>query len=100
MVLLRLDILIALMEQVKLKKENYVALMKGVKIFVEDKGTEKKGYKVLTKVIERYEVSSIHELIEIKDEVTPIMKGQPTKQRLNLIKAFVTSISQFPSETN
>lgn len=35
----QLDIIIAIMEKVKLKKENYVALMRGVKIFVEDKAT-------------------------------------------------------------
>jgi len=67
------------MEQIKLKKENYVALMRGVKIFVEQKTTEKKGYKMLAKVIEKFQAESIQELIEIKDEVTPIMKGQPTK---------------------
>jgi hypothetical protein len=37
--MLHLDILIAIMDKVKLKKENYVALMRGVKIFVEDKTT-------------------------------------------------------------
>jgi len=79
LVLLKLDVLISLMEQIKLKKENYVALMRGVKIFVEQKTTEKKGYKMLAKVIEKFQAESIQELIEIKDEVTPIMKGQPTK---------------------
>ena len=79
LVLLKLDVLISLMEQIKLKKENYVALMRGVKIFVEQKATEKKGYKMLAKVIEKFQAESIQELIEIKDEVTPIMKGQPTK---------------------
>jgi|694.fasta_scaffold139446_1 hypothetical protein len=37
--MLQLDIIIALMEKVKLKKDNYVALMRGVKIFVDDKAT-------------------------------------------------------------
>ena len=51
--LLHLDVLIAMMEKVKLHKENQVALMLGVKVFVEDKATQKKGYKILSRVVER-----------------------------------------------
>jgi len=36
-ILLKLDVLIAMMEKVKLKKENYIALMRGVKFLVNDK---------------------------------------------------------------
>ena len=57
--MLQLDILIALMEKVKLKKENYVALMRGVKIFVEDRTTQKKGYRILTKIVERFDLESL-----------------------------------------
>jgi hypothetical protein len=56
--MLQLDLLIALMEKVKLKKENYVALMQGVKIFVDDRSTQKKGYRILTKIIERFDLES------------------------------------------
>lgn len=73
--MLQLDIIIALMEKVKLKKENYVALMRGVKIFVDDKATQKKGYKILTKVVERFDLESFEQLVEIKTEITPLMKG-------------------------
>ena len=38
-VLLKLDVLIAMMDKVKLKKENYIALMRGVKLLVNDKQT-------------------------------------------------------------
>lgn len=55
---LELDILIALMEKVKLKKENYVEVMRGVKVFVDDRNTQKKGYKMLTKVVERFELEN------------------------------------------
>jgi DNA integrity scanning protein DisA with diadenylate cyclase activity len=57
-VMLQLDILIALMEKVKLKKENYVALMRGVKTFVDDRNTQKKGYRILTKIVERFDLES------------------------------------------
>lgn len=68
-----------MMEKVKLNKANYVALMRGVKVFVNDKQTQKKGYKILAKVIEKFEFESIEELNEIKQEITPMMKGQATK---------------------
>jgi len=67
------------MEKVKLKKENYVALMQGVKIFVDDRLTQKKGYRILTKIIERFDLESFDQLIEIKQGITPMMKGQATK---------------------
>ena len=73
--MLQLDLLIALMEKVKLKKENYVALMQGVKIFVDDRLTQKKGYRILTKIIERFDLESFDQLIEIKQGITPMMKG-------------------------
>ncbi len=74
-VLLKLDVLIAMMEKVSLKKENYVALMRGVKYLVNDKQTQKKGYKILSRVIERYEIECVEELSQIKTEITPLMKG-------------------------
>jgi len=63
------------MEKVKLKKENYVTLMRGVKIFLDDKATQKKGYKILTKIVERFDLESFDQLLEIKQEITPMMKG-------------------------
>ena len=49
--MLNLDVLIAIMDTVKLKKENYINVMRGVKLLVGDKQTQKKGYKLLSKVI-------------------------------------------------
>ena len=74
-VLLKLDVLIAMMDKVKLKKENYIALMRGVKLLVNDKQTQKKGYQILSKVIERYEIEKVDELSQIRTEITPMMKG-------------------------
>jgi hypothetical protein len=33
--LLKLDVLLAMMEKIKLKKENYIALMSGIKVFLQ-----------------------------------------------------------------
>jgi len=78
-ILLNLDVLIAMMEKVKLNKENQVALMLGVKAFVQDRATQKKGYKILTRVVERIDLQSFDELVEIKTQITPMMSGQATK---------------------
>lgn len=91
--MLRLDVLLAMMEKVKLKKENQLTLMSGVKVFVDDRQTQKKGYRVLSRIIEKFELESIDELIQIKEEITPMMKGQPTKQRLHLIKSFILAMA-------
>lgn len=60
-----LAVLIAMMEKVKLKKENYIAIMKELKVFINDSNTQKYGYKILTKVIEKYELTNIDELFTI-----------------------------------
>lgn len=74
-VLLQIDVLIAMMEQVRLTRDNYVNVMRGVKVFVDDKNTQKKGYKILQKVIDKFEISTVEELNQIKNELTPLMKG-------------------------
>ena len=51
-----------MMEKVKLKKENYIVIMKELKVFVNDNQTQKYGYKILTKVIEKYDLQNIDEL--------------------------------------
>ena len=71
-----------MMEKVKLNRDNYVAVMSGVKVFVEHNHTQKRGYKLLARVIENYQLSSIDELFQIKTEITPLMKGSASKQRL------------------
>lgn len=90
-----MDVLIAMMEQVRLSRDNYVSVMRGVKIFVDEKSTQKRGYKILSKVIDKFEINTVDELAQIKNELTPLMKGQPTKQRLQLIKAFVQAMLKF-----
>lgn len=73
--MLQCDVLIAILEKVRLKRENYLTLMQHVKIFVDDRNTQKKGYKILAKVIERFELANLDEIAEIKQTITPMMKG-------------------------
>ena len=81
----------AMLEKVKLNKSNQVQLMHGIKIFIQDFKTKKKGYKLLAKIVEKFEIEdNINELVEIDQEVTPLVEAQATKQRLRLIYAYVS----------
>ena len=72
-----------------------MTLMQHVKLFVEEKRstpTQKKGYKILVRVIERFELANLDEIVEIRQAVTPMMSGQATKERINLINAFIVAV--------
>jgi len=89
-----------MMEKVTLKKrENYLSLMSGVKVFIADNLTQKRGYKLLARIIEKYELQSVEELYEIREEITPLMRGQATKQRLQLIKSYIDSLIRFTAQS-
>ena len=52
----------------------------------------------MSKVIERYDIEKVADLSQIRTEITPMMKGQATKQRLYLIKAFLKAASKFKDQ--
>lgn len=53
-----------MLEKVKLKKENQIVLMQGIRIFIDDYQTKKKAYKLLAKIVEKYELEEgITELV-------------------------------------
>lgn len=44
----------------------------------------------MARIVEKYDLEDgLSELVKIHEEVTPIVEGQATKQRLRLIKAYV-----------
>ena len=92
-ILLQIDVLIAILEKVRLKKENYLTLMQHVKVFADDRSTQKKAYKILAKVVERFELTGLDEITEIKETITPLMKGQASKDRVVLINSFINAVS-------
>ena len=53
-----LDVLIAMMDQVKLKKENQMVLMQGIKVFINDYKTKNKAYKLLSLIVKKYELDN------------------------------------------
>ena len=90
-----LEVLRAIMEKVKLKKENYVSLMKGLKIFIDCPTTTKQAYKLLAKIIEKYELTGLSELVQIHRELSPLLAGQASKQRVMLIQSYVVQMNRF-----
>ena len=94
----QLDVLIAILEKVRLKRENYISLMQHVKVFVDDRVTQKKGYKILSKVIERFELGDLDEIAEIKERILPMMKGSANKERITLISSFINAMRQVPRQ--
>lgn len=99
LVLKSLDVLIAMLEQVKLKKENQVVLMQGIKVFINSFHTKKKAFKLLAKVVEKYELEGgINELNQIHQELTPLVEGHASKPRLRLINAYIQQIKNFVQE--
>ena len=93
-----MDVLIAIMEKVKLKKENYFSLMKNLKAFIDTPALQKQAYKLLAKIIEKYELESISELFQIQKELNPLLKGQPSKQRIMLLQAYVSQMHKFKDD--
>lgn len=87
------------MEKVKLKKENYIQLMKGLKAFIDDSLTQKQGYKLLAKIIEKYELENIDELFQIQKEINPLLKGQASKQRLMLMQSYIAHLHKFKNDS-
>lgn len=70
--------------------------MKGIKVFINDFHTKKKAYKLLAKIVEKYELQEgVQELVQIHQELTPLVDGQATKPRLRLIKAYINQLTQF-----
>ena len=54
MILKQLDVLIALVNQVNLKKDNQIVLMQGIKSFIRDGKTKKKAYKLLSEIVGKF----------------------------------------------
>ena len=46
------------------------------------------------------QLQNLDELIEIKQEITPMMKGQATKQRLQLIVSYINAASNTKKEAD
>ncbi len=83
------------MEKVKLTKQNMVTLMKGMHDFIHCQFTQKAAYKLLAKIIEKYQLENISELIKIQKEINPLLIGQASKQRVMLIQSYVSQMSRF-----
>jgi hypothetical protein len=53
--------------------------MKGLKVFIDSPATQKQSFKLLAKIIEKFEVSSIGEFILVQKDLKPLLIGQASK---------------------
>lgn len=100
-ILRNMDVLFALMQKTKLKKENQIAMMKGIKAFIDDPRTKKRAYKLMARIVEKYEIENgVQELVQVHQELTSHIEGQNSKQRLLLIKSYIKQIQKMSSDEN
>lgn len=50
---------------------------------------------MLAKIIEKYELENIGELMQIQKELNPMLLGQASKQRVMLIQSYVMQLGKF-----
>ena len=69
--------------------------MKGLKVFIDCRDTQKQAYKLMAKIIEKYELENVGELMQIQKELNPMLMGQASKQRVMLIQSYVRQMVKF-----
>jgi hypothetical protein len=70
-----------------------MVLMQGIKVFINDFKTKKKAFKLLARIVEKYELQGgIEELNQIHQELTPLVEVNATKPRLRLINAYIKHV--------
>jgi hypothetical protein len=47
-----------MLEKVKLNKQNQIDLMQDIKLFIGDWRTKKKAFKLIAKIVEKYEIEN------------------------------------------
>lgn len=72
-----------------------MTLLTGIKALIKDPRTKKKAYKLMAGVVKRFEFDNIAELSRIHTDLTSMVDGQATKQRIVLLDAYVTQIKTF-----
>jgi hypothetical protein len=82
------------MEKVKLNKENYTTLMQGLKLFIDCPATQKQAYKLLAKIIEKFELHNVAELGKVQSDLKPLLVGQASKPRVMLIQAYISQLEK------
>jgi len=94
-ILRKIDIIICLMERIKLSKRHCELIIKFADSIAKSKITQKKAFKILSIILESYEVTSYEELSEIFSQLTGYaFSATQQKQKLYMLKIFLSKIKK------
>lgn len=99
-ILHKIDIIICLMERIKLSKRHCELIVQFADSIAKSKITQKKAFKILSIILTNYEVSTYQELQEMFSKLTGYAFN-PTqqKQKLMMLKIFLGKIKKPKKET-
>lgn len=100
-ILRKIDIIICLMEQIKLSKRHCELIIQFADNIAKSKITQKKAFKILSIILENYEVSTYAELQEMFSKLTGYaFNPSQQKQKLLMFKIFLSKIKKPNKETD
>ena len=99
-ILRKIDIIICLMERIKLSKRHCELIIKFADSIAKSKITQKKAFKILSIILTNYEVSSYAELQEMFSKLTGYaFNPSQQKQKLIMLKIFLSKIKKPKKDT-
>jgi hypothetical protein len=100
-ILRKIDIIICLMEQIRLSKKHCELIIQFADNIAKSKITQKKAFKILSIILQNYEVSTYAELQEMFSKLTGYaFNPSQQKQKLLMFKIFLSKIKKPQKETD
>lgn len=94
-ILRKIDIIICLMERIKLTKKHWELIINFADSISKSKITQKKAFKILAVILSNYEISSYDELKELFSKLTGYAFSQnQQKHKLTMLKIFLGKIKK------
>ena len=99
-ILRKIDIIICLMERIKLTKKHWELIINFADSISKSKLTQKKAFKILAVILSNYEISSYEELKELFSKLTGYAFSQnQQKHKLIMLKIFLNKIKKPKKDT-
>jgi hypothetical protein len=100
-ILRKIDIIISLMERIKLSKKHCELIIKFADSIAKSKVTQKKAFKILSIILGNYEVTTFKELKEMFSKLTGYaFSASQQKHKLIMLKIFLGKIRKPKKETD
>lgn len=100
-ILHKIDIIISLMERIKLSKKHCELIIKFADSIAKSKITQKKAFKILSIILSNYEVTTYKELQEMFSKLTGYaFSSSQQKHKLIMLKIFLGKIRKPKKETD